>query len=201
MTYEQRLKNFKAEWDSIQERKAAIDASDLPIISKTLPITQWFEANETFNSNYIGKSRCPLLWIFRDNVAVAVAEVITANQPCYAIHGSVEEEMVQRLPHTSPHYKADNATGYAHLATATIVTQYASILAPFKGANDGRGAKIALGAQFAVPAHWYAEAKNVNDFMINRQFTGQGGQGLQSFIGQHRASFHTLQRCADHMKF
>ena len=40
----------------------------------------------------------------------------------------------------------------------------------------------------------------MNDFMINRQFTGQGGQGLQSFIGQHRASFHTLQRCADHIQ-
>ena len=144
MIYDQRLKNFKAEWDSIQERKAAIDASDLPIISKTLPITQWFEANETFNSNYIGKSRCPLLWIFRDNVAVAVAEVITANQPCYAIHGSVEEEMAQRLPHTSPHYRTDNTTGYAYLVTATLGTQYALTLAQFKRAKEGRGDKIVL---------------------------------------------------------
>ena len=36
--------------------------------------------------------------------------------------------------------------------------------------------------------------------MMNRQFTGQGVKGLNSFTGQHRASFHTLQLCADHMQ-
>ena len=51
MKYEQGLKNFKVEWDSLQERKASNDDSDLPIISKTLPITKLFEAYETFNSN------------------------------------------------------------------------------------------------------------------------------------------------------
>ena len=44
MTYVQRLNNFKAEWDSLQKRKAANDESALPIISNTLPITQWFES-------------------------------------------------------------------------------------------------------------------------------------------------------------
>ena len=79
ITYKQRLKNFKAEWDSLQERKADNNDSDLPIISKTLTITLWFEAHEAFNSNYIGQSGCPLSWIFRDNVAVAVVEALTAN--------------------------------------------------------------------------------------------------------------------------
>ena len=81
MTYEQRLKNFKAEWDSLQERKAENDDSALPIIYKNLPITQWFEAHKAFNSNYIGQSGCPLIWIFRDNVSVAMAEALTVNQP------------------------------------------------------------------------------------------------------------------------
>ena len=79
MTYKQRLKNFKVEWDSLQERKVANSDLALPIISKTFPITQWFEAYENFNSNYIGQSRCPLLWIFRENVTVSVAEGLTAN--------------------------------------------------------------------------------------------------------------------------
>ena len=79
ITYKQRLKNFKAEWDSIQERKADKDDSALTIIYNNFPITQWFEEHEAFNSNYIGQSRCTLSWIFRDNVAVAVAEEITVN--------------------------------------------------------------------------------------------------------------------------
>ena len=54
ITYEKRLKKFQAEWDSLQESKAANDDLALPIISKTLPITQWFEAHESINSNYVG---------------------------------------------------------------------------------------------------------------------------------------------------
>ena len=37
--YDHRLKNFKAEWDSLQERKSVNYDSALPIISNTLPIT------------------------------------------------------------------------------------------------------------------------------------------------------------------
>ena len=108
--------------------------------------------------------------------------------------------MVQRLPHTSPHYRADNVTVYAHLVTENLGTQYTLTLAPFKLAKDGRGVKILLEAQFAELAHWDAEAKKVNYFMMNRQFTGQGVQDLHSLTGQYRASFHTLQQCADHMQ-
>ena len=110
MTYKQCLKKFKAEWDSLQERKAANDDLALPIIYKTSPITQWFEAHEYFNSNYIGLSGYPLSWILRDNVAVSVSEAITVNQPNSAVHGLVEEDMLQRLTHTSPHYRAENVT-------------------------------------------------------------------------------------------
>ena len=108
--------------------------------------------------------------------------------------------MVQRLPHTIPHYRVDNSIRYSHLVTATIGTQYTPNHFPFKQPKDGRGGKIALEAQFAGPTHWDAEAKKVNDFMMNHQFTGQGGQVLYSFTGQHRASFHTIKRCADHMQ-
>ena len=86
--------------------------------------------------------------------------------------------MVQRLPHTIPHYRAEKSTVYAHLVTATLGTHYVSTLDPFKRAKDRRGAKIALEAQFEGPAYWVAEAKNLNDFMMNCQFTGQGGQCL-----------------------
>ena len=73
---------------------------------------------------------------------MTVAKALTGNQPYSAVHGLVEEEMVQRLPHTRPHYRADNATGYAHLVMATLGTQYASTLSPFKQAKGGHGAKI-----------------------------------------------------------
>ena len=59
--------------------------------------------------------------------------------------------------------------------TATLGNQYESTLAPYKRVKDDRGANIALEAQFTGPAHWDVEEKKVHDFMMNRQFTGQGG--------------------------
>ena len=43
-----RLSNFQMGWDSIQETKESNDKSGLPVISKQLTITKWFEAYETY---------------------------------------------------------------------------------------------------------------------------------------------------------
>ena len=72
------------------------------------------------------------------------APVLEADQPFSTMHGSVSEEMVERMPHIHPLYCPDNATGYAQLVTATLGTQYASIIAPFKQTKDGRAALFAL---------------------------------------------------------
>ena len=127
------------------------------------------------------------------------AESLAPDQPYSAKHGSVDEEMVQRLAHAGCQFKEDNATGFSHLVTATLWTIYATTLSPFKRSKDSRSAMISMKAQFAGPAHWDEEAKKMNDMMMNIKFTGQGNQTLHSFAGQHRASFHSLQRCADHI--
>ena len=94
LLYDQRLKNFKTEYASLQKREEANDDSTLPVISKTLPITHWFEAFETYTGNHIGQSGCPLSWIHRETVAVAAPEALAPNQPYSTVHESVEEEMV-----------------------------------------------------------------------------------------------------------
>ena len=94
LLYDQRLKNFKTEYASLQKREEANDDSTLPVISKTLPITHWFEAFEIYTGNHIGQSGCPLSWIHRETVAVAAPEALAPNQPYSTVHESVEEEMV-----------------------------------------------------------------------------------------------------------
>ena len=44
-TWDNRLNNFKMEWEFLQEMKKGNDDSSLAIISKTLPIDKWFEAH------------------------------------------------------------------------------------------------------------------------------------------------------------
>ena len=60
MAWDKRLKNFKMEWESLQEMKKGNDDSSLPIISKTLPIEKWFEAHKTYCTTYVGQIGCTL---------------------------------------------------------------------------------------------------------------------------------------------
>ena len=101
-----------------------------------------------------------------------IAPALEADQPYSTMHGSVSGEMVERMSHAHPLYRPDNATGYAQLVTATLGTQYASTIAPFKRSKDGRGALFALKAQFAGAAHWDREVQVMNDFMTNSRWTG-----------------------------
>ena len=189
MTWDKLLNNFKLEWDSLQEMEMGNDDSSLPIISKTFPIEKWFDAHETYCTNYVGQSGCTLSWIYRDKSAVPAAEALAPDQPYSTEHGSVDEEMFQRLAHAGCQFKADKANGLSHLVTATIGTIYATTLSPFKRSKDIRSAMIAMKAQFAGPAHWDVAAKKKNAMMMNRKFTGKGSQTLHLFAGQHRASF------------
>ena len=128
-----RLNNFKVEWESLKEQKQSNDEGSLPTISNKLSIANFFEAYETFVSNFIGQSGCPLSWIYRANVDVpGIAPALEADQPYSTMHGSVSGEMVEHMSHAHPLYRTNNVTGYAQLVTATLGTQYASTIAPFK---------------------------------------------------------------------
>ena len=196
-----RLKTFKTEWESLKEQKTANDEGSLPVISNKLSIANFFEAYETFAGNFIGQSGCPLTWIYRQDVAVpAAAPALAVDQPFSDEHGSVAAEMISRMSHAHALYRPDNATGYAQLVTATLGTQYASTITPFKRGKDGRGALMALKAQFAGAAHWDREVKTMSDFISNSRWTGTTAFSLHAFLAKHRASFHTLQRCAEHVQ-
>ncbi len=195
-----RLSNFQVEHKTLLSKKKANDELTLPVISQKLSIANWFEAYETYAGEFIGQANCPLTWIFRESVNVAVAApALMADQPYSEEHGSVAEELVHRLPHTHPLYRIDNATCFSQIVTATLGTSYASTITPFKRTKNGRSALLALKAQFAGPAHWDKEVRVMNDFLMNSRWTGTTPFTLSAFLAKHRASFNTLQRCADHV--
>ena len=47
--------------------------------------------------------------------------------------------MIQRFSHSNSFYKVDNTYVYAHLVIATLGSQYAYTIAPFKRENNGCG--------------------------------------------------------------
>jgi len=195
-----RLSNFQLEWDTLVERKKNNDDLTLPKISRNLGIVPFFEAYDTFADEFIGQANCPLSWIYREVAAVpAVAPALEVDQVYSTEHGSVAGEMVARLSHNHPHFRVDNATGYAQLVTATLGTSYAATIAPFKRTKNGRAALAALKAQFAGPAYWDREVKTCKEFLLNNKWTGTTSFTLSQFLAKHRSSYNSLQRCAEHV--
>jgi hypothetical protein len=107
--------------------------------------------------------------------------------------------MIQRLSHAHPLYADDNGQVYDDLELATRGSRFASSIAPFKRARDGRAAFLALKSQHAGPAYWDDEQKTQNDFMLNRKFTGGTSTSLEHFLSQHRQAFTLIQRCSMHV--
>ena len=75
--------------------------------------------------------------------------------------------MIQRFAHNQPLYKADNATVYSQLVVATLSSQYASTISPFKRANNVCGEINELISQFHVAAHWERVVKVQVESLLN----------------------------------
>ena len=63
----------------------------------------------------------------------------------------VKLQMVHRLTHSHNLYAEENATVYRYIVEVILGKQYATTIAPFNHSGNGRGAYIALKAQFAGP--------------------------------------------------
>ena len=43
------------------------------------------------------------------------------------------------------------------------------------------------------------EVRTMNDFLMNMKWTGTTSFSIHGFLAKHRASFNTMQRCAEHV--
>ena len=195
-----RVKNFKVQYDTIAAKKKHGETLDVPVVGANLGIVKWIEAYTSYASQYVGVRDAVLLYIIRDEVAVAaVAPPLAPNETHSIEHGSIMQEMVHRFSHAHALFAYDNSKVWDDLELATRNTKYSSSIAPFKRAKNGRGAFLALKAQHAGPAVWDAQQRKDFDFLMNRKFTDGGTLTLERFLAQHRSAFTSLQSCAEHV--
>ena len=192
------LSNFETQWKALKTAKADDDAP-LPSMSKTVGIVKFLEAYENYSMHKVGVRNAPIAYVIRESEVVPAAPALATGQPHSAEHGSIKDEMIARLSHQHALFRDDNAAVYDDLEEATRGTKYAASIASFKRSKDGRGAFLALKAQYAGAAMWDAEVKKCEDFILNRKFTGNTSMSLERFISQHRSAYVTLARCAEHV--
>ena len=192
---------FTQQWKALKDRRDD-DPPEVPKISKTLPVLKWSEAFDDYLSRAIGARTIPLSYVTRETVAVpAVAPNLVAHRPYATEFGSIEAELVARATHDHPLYQDDNASIYYALEEATRSTSYAASIKPFQRSKDGRGAYLAIRAQYAGRDKWETEIKRQDNLLHTRVWKGQGNFSLERFVAQHRNAYVSMTQCAQHVAF
>ena len=109
--------------------------------------------------------------------------------------------MIARASHAHVLYRDENSTVYHYLEEATRSTSYAASIKPFQRRKDGRGAWLAILAQYAGRDKWEAEIKKQEQLLHTRIWKGQTNFSLEHFISQHRNAYVSMQACAEHVQY
>ena len=145
----------------------------------------------------------PSTWVIRENSTVPTnAPEMEHNQPYSTEHGSVMEEMVQRYSHGHTLFATYSSAMYVLFDVATRGTKYHATIAPYKrGARkNGRGAYIAMNAQFFGPALWDKIYRDNINTLMTRTWNGNSSIDLEKYLSMHRHTSIQCQRCADHIQ-
>ena len=194
------IKNFTQQWTALMEKKE--EKPKTPALIKDTGILRWTEAFETFLRSYIGVRGIPLIYVIRHNVAPQMPPpALETNRPHTVKNGSVRKDLVEFSSHNHPHYTEDASQLYDILEEVLRNTGYSATMSPFKPDKDGRGAYLAIKAQYASKDKWDNDITNCEAIMMQRKWKGQGHFPLEKFVAQHRSAFNAMQNAAEHVAY
>lgn len=201
MNYTLVLKDFYVEWEALK-KQAKEDKPAVPTLSKTMTPLKWLESFKDTLSRTYGVRGAPLSYITRDTVNVQPEAEAPLLPGCAysAVAGSIVQELVNRLSHTHPLYRADNATLFSMIEEATRGTIYAPAIRPYARNKDGRSAYLSVISSHAGNDKWEDVQKTKTKFLINTKWNGKA-YGLDKFTGLHRAAYVALEEASHHVDF
>jgi hypothetical protein len=194
------LKHFKEEHASIKSLKDS-NTTEVPKVSKSVPVLKWLESFETFLGNVIGSRDIPLSYVIRaDEVPSLEAPPLAEDLPYSTIYGSISKELVARATFRHPLFREDSKKVLQYLDEALSGSTYAHAISKFRRSNNGREAFIAVKSQHGGADKWkLAKEKAISD-MRNSSWNGTGTITVSAFINKHRSAFDDLERCATYLQ-
>ena len=108
--------------------------------------------------------------------------------------------MVQYYSHVHTLYATENAAVYDVLDTALRDTNYHATITPFKRRRDGRGAYLALEAQFCGPTLWDNMFRDNVAIIMTHTWNGNSNIDSEKFLAQQRHAWIQFTRYVDHIK-
>jgi len=200
MHYQRTLMDFHEQWENLL-KKGEEKAPATPCITRSLQIIKWTESFEEFLHQVLGVNHVPLSYVIREHMLVGAPPALLTNHSYSEEHGSVEGELIARSSHRTAQCRADNATVFKYIEEATRETRYSASISPFSRKKDGRGAWMALIAQYVGKDKWQNELDRQESFLHTRVWKGNSNFPLESFIMQHRSANISMTRCAEHMPY
>ena len=193
------LRHFKDEQTSIKSQKDA-NPTDVPKVSKSVPVLRWLESFETFLGNVIGTRNIPLSYVIRPSaVPEGEAPPLMEGFPFSELYGSVSEELVHRATYAHPLFREDSKKVLQFLDEALTGTTYSHTISKFRRTNNGREAFLAVKAQHGGMDKWKLSKDKALSDMRNSTWNGAGTITISSFINKHRTAYNDLERCSVHL--
>lgn len=191
-------KNFEVQWKALKTA-AKKDSNDVPKLTATSVITNWFDSFVIFLDGEMGVRKSPLSYVVRENEVVPAAEpVLVAGQPHSVLYGSVKADMIARISHTHALFKDDNDKVYQYLEEATRGTKWAATIKPFKRTRHGRGAYFALQTHHAGDDKWDAVIESTMT-QLAKKWDGNTATTLEQHIDRIKHAYIDQETAAEHV--
>ena len=200
MHYGNVLSTFKIKWEAYE----AIMSEDDPKIPRIFDcdgdrrIIRWAPIFLENLDAIIG-AKGPLRYVLRNEPIFP----LEGNDPLdhnayYGASGGLADELVDRIPHIGPIYKNDNASVYQKIEEAVRGTSVESTIKPFSRRKDGRGAFLALIANYSGDVKYRAIAKKRQNLIQKIKWTGNS-YALETHVSNHRQAYDDLRECSTHI--
>ena len=200
MNYTIVVKPFYVEYESIVKLSEK-DKPDVPVIHKNLAPIRWVESFKDCLYRTFGVRDVPLLYVIRDEVEVKPeADDPLEGSHAYGSSGSVLDELIQRISHTHPLFKSDNASVYSMLEEATRGSIYASSIKTYARNKNGRNAWLSMVSSHAGKDKWEQLQKDKMKFIMNTKWNGRS-YSLEKNCGIHRTAYVQMEEAALHVEF
>jgi hypothetical protein len=200
MHYANVLVNFKVDYEAFKELKKQ-DAPDVPDVKDNdgdRKIIKWLPIFFDCMSRKYGV-KGPVAYVLRENVEVpdAADDPLLLNS-YYGMSGSLQGELLARLPHGDALYRSDNKTVYMCIEKACRGTSVESTVKAYSRSQDGRGAYMALRDHHAGDSKYRAILKARTNLLTNIKWNARQNS-LEKHVSNHRQAHEDLQDCSTHI--
>ena len=206
MHYGNVLQNFKVEYEAYTALKDE-EAPKAPTVNdkdNDRKVIKWAPIFKDCLTRTFGH-KGPLIYVLRDKATVPDQALdplgknaANAIDSYFGESGSLQDELVARLPHSGPIYKHDNASVFLLIEKATRNTSIESTVKAFARKKDGRAAFLAIVANHAGETKYRAIHKKRYNLLTNIKWNGRS-YPLETHVSNHRQAVDDIKECSNHI--